>query len=368
MAAPRPRDHPWEVPNLRKKLPCLLLAGLMLLGLSGCFLLPAEEQLPTLPLLDPEEAPEYDYAYVTRGDLVHEETLSCTVVARQEESLSYPVTGETIQTVYVTAGDTVRAGDLIAELAAPEVDRQLQEASRQLATAREELDWARRDLEVCREAESLADQARQYQDQIQTLTDEITVLELRLSELEAQKEAGRLYCSIDGVVTYAKASGSVSIKNTTVATVASRAQSEYYTDTAWFASLPLDTEVLLHVDGAEYTARVTGQEDAPESAYRSRNGREAGEQKRVYLTVTDDRAEEIDPSKRGQFTLVIDSREDVLILPSAAVIYAGDQALVYQLEESSGLMQVHSVTVGLRVGSQIEITGGLAEGDQVILD
>ena len=351
---------------MRKKRPCLLLAGLMILSLTGCFLLPAEEQLPTLPLLDPEETPEYDYAYVTRGDLVHEEVLTCSVVARQEESLSYPITGETIQTVYVAAGDTVQAGDLIAELAAPDVDRQLQEDTRQLAAAREDLDWAQRNLEVCQGAESLAEQARQYSDQVQTLTDQIAVLELRLSELEAQKEAGRLYCSIDGVVTYAKASGSVSIKNTAVATIASRAQSEYYTDTAFYASLPLGTQVLLSVEGVEYEARVTDQEDAPQSAYRS--NRNVGELKRVYLTITDDRAEEIDTSKRGQLNLVIDSRENVLILPSAAVIYAGDQALVYQLEEGSGLMQVHNVTVGLQVGSQIEITGGLAEGDQVILD
>ena len=188
-------------------------------------------------------------------------------------------------------------------------------------------------------------------------------MELRLSELEARKEAGRLYCSIDGVVTYAKASGSVSIKNTAVATIASRAQSEYYTDTAYFASLPLGKEVLLSVEGVAYEARVTGQEDAPQSAYRS--NRSGGELKRV---ITDARAEEIDTSKRGQLDLVIDSRENVLILPSAAVIYAGGQALVYQLEESSGLMQVHDVTVGLQVGNQIEITGGLAEGDQVILD
>ena len=49
------------------------------------------------------------------------------------------------------------------------------------------------------------------------------------------------------------------------------------------------------------------------------------------------------------------------------MVYSGDRAMVYRVEEDSGLMTVQDVTVGLSADGKIEITSGLAERDPVIV-
>lgn len=347
----------------------LILFAVSLLALSGCALLPQEAQLPSMPLVTGEETPEYEYAYATRGDLLHQETLSCAVTAREEETLSYSLTGEKIRTVYVAAGDVVQAGTLVAELANDEAEQLIARYTAEKAETQAELENLRARAAVCESAPSLAAQAADYARQVQEKEDALAVLELRLTEQEAALEEGRLYASISGVVTYAKASGGTSIRNTAVVTIVSRAQAEYYTDTPFYEALPVGTPVELVIDELAYQAQVTAWEEAPENPGRfGAKEEDTTPKKRVCLTVTDDRAEYIDTSLKGTIDLRLESREDVLLLPSRAVVYAGGQALVYRQEEGSGLMQVQNVSVGLQVDDMIEITGGLAEGDCVIVE
>ena len=346
----------------------VLLACLgMLACCSGCFLLPEEQQLPEVPLLDQEAAPEYETAEVVRGDLVHTEELSCRVVAREEEKLCFSVTGQTIRTVFVSEGDRVQAGDLIAELADEETEQELSQVEDQLQTLRTDLDWAQKDLEICQGASSLTQQAEDYAARVQDLTDQITVLEQRLQELETIREGQRLYCSIDGVVTQARSSGSMSFKSSPVATVVSRVQSEYYTDTPFYEAMPDGMQTVITIGGTDYEAVVTGREPAPEKPD-ARDREETVDQMRVFLTVTDSRADEIDSGKQGTLVLTVASREDVLILPASAVVYSGDRAMVYCAEEDTGVMQVREVQAGLVADGRIEIISGLSEGDRVILD
>ena len=69
---------------------------------------------------------------------------------------------------------------------------------------------------------------------------------------------------------------------------------------------------------------------------------------------------------RGTVELLLDSREDVLILPARAVFTVGDQYYVYY-EDENGLKTAKPVGCGLTAGWYIEVTEGLNEGDTVIL-
>ena len=54
------------------------ISVLCLLGLTGCVLLPAEPEVPELPLVTPYSGAEYITAQVTRGDLTLVQTVNCT--------------------------------------------------------------------------------------------------------------------------------------------------------------------------------------------------------------------------------------------------------------------------------------------------
>ena len=68
---------------------CALLAAGMLLPLSGCFLLPAEDTPPVLAVLDEETAETYQFSYVTRGDLELWAIITCRFQSLQQGQLTF---------------------------------------------------------------------------------------------------------------------------------------------------------------------------------------------------------------------------------------------------------------------------------------
>ena len=96
---------------------CALLAALLLPAvLSGCFLLPTEEELPVLAVVDEQTAETYKLSYVTRGDLEQWVSITCRFQSLQQEHLRFQYDGRTVGKVYVEVGDDVVPGQLLAEL------------------------------------------------------------------------------------------------------------------------------------------------------------------------------------------------------------------------------------------------------------
>ena len=92
---------------------CVLLVTT--LGISGCNLMPREEQLPQAPVIEEYEGAEYTQTTVYRGDLVRTTTIYCNYVPVKEEDYSFSLGGEYIQDIYVTKGQQVKAGELLAK-------------------------------------------------------------------------------------------------------------------------------------------------------------------------------------------------------------------------------------------------------------
>ena len=66
--------------------------------------------------------------------------------------------------------------------------------------------------------------------------------------------------------------------------------------------------------------------------------------------------------------LVLDERFDVLTVPEGAVIYEGDSTFVERIDQTvEGGKQRVPVTVGLSDGIKTEITSGLPEGEELVL-
>ena len=65
-------------------------------------------------------------------------------------------------------------------------------------------------------------------------------------------------------------------------------------------------------------------------------------------------------------TIKVEDKQDILLIPSAALQERGDKTFVYTGQSEDGTLQDEAeVETGLSDGSNVEITGGLSEGDTV---
>ena len=139
-------------PSQRRQWILVILIGLLVLGLSvaAYLILKPRQDLYTLR--------SYDSAEVTRGRLVQTTQASGTVVFPVQMTLVSPEAGAT-ETLYVQAGDLVIAGQLLADLAAADMEESLEDLRADLADAERSLTRQRLQSRV-----SLARKERQIED------------------------------------------------------------------------------------------------------------------------------------------------------------------------------------------------------------
>ena len=87
-----------------------------MMTLTGCGLLPKEEELPMAPLLLEGETEDYVVSQVVRGDVVIQEQIRASYVPSSTEKLGFELGDEKISKVYVSVGDSIKAGDVLMEL------------------------------------------------------------------------------------------------------------------------------------------------------------------------------------------------------------------------------------------------------------
>ena len=345
----------------------LPLAALCLLSLSGCFLLPAEPEVPELPLVTPYSGAEYYTAQVTRGDLTLVQTVNCTFSATRTETLKFNAVDKRYGSIFVTVGQEVTAGTLVAELDAETVKEQLCQAEEDIARLELQASCAEKALELALREEELrkADNTTASDARAADLAYYQASLEIReqkREELSAELESLRLYAGIDGTVTYVKTAkeGDTSSKAETVAIITDTASSMFTGSTDAWKWLTPGTHVNVNTGDTEYpcvavSAASLGLEDTVDPRGN----------KTVYLKLEGPELPTGD-NIRGSVQLLLDSRENVLILPRRAVFTVGDQYYVYY-EDESGLKTAKPVGCGLEAGWYIEVTEGLTEGDTVIV-
>ena len=129
---------------MRKKwLP--ILAGIVLLSCTSCAILPEEEELPAAPVVRDYEVEEYEQTPVLRGDLQLSQKVSCTYRPAKAEDLSFALGGEYISAVYVETGQTVKKGQLLAELEQGNIDEQIEAQEYTLSQSQVKLKHAKED-------------------------------------------------------------------------------------------------------------------------------------------------------------------------------------------------------------------------------
>lgn len=348
-----------------KKLAFLLVPFM----LTGCQLLPKEEELPVVPPIYVYEAEEYKQTTVMRGDLEKITKIYCTYVAVDTEIVSFSLGGVYIDEILVEEGQRVRAGDLLATLEQENLQEKIEEQeyqlkiqelqkthllqNRELALKECDLRWEGEQWQHKRE-EVIESYARQLQD----LEDAIYLRKLQLEEQKAERKDRQIVAGIDGTVTYVKKTedGLRSVKGEAFVMIKNFDTAVFQVKGENAAHFPVGTQVSFTCKQKSYTAvsvdpTELGLETSGQVAY-------------LKLLQPDPSLED---GAKGTIVIVLDQKSDVLYVNKQAVKTANGEPFVYMLNEE-GLRIMQKVTVGIETNTHIEITGGLKEGDKVILE
>jgi RND family efflux transporter MFP subunit len=315
------------------------------------------------------QAPLVVYVVAERGKGKHDLTLPAGIRAFQEATL-YARTNGYLKRWHVDMGDRVRAGQVLAEIEAPEADRELEEARAKVAQVSASLEFARSTAE--RYQAAIKEEAASPQE----VDEKIGAYEARKADLAAARaqlqrlEQMRTYQRV-----IAPFSGTITARNVEVGSLiqAGSASSSGWlfkiaqTDTMRVqVSVPqnhsksvkpgMTADLFVHELGSSpFPAKVTRTAGAFDPATRTIV---------VELNVPNSEGRLV-PGMYGQVKFHVVDAAPNLVIPVAALIVGGEGLRVAVLNDGD-TVHYRKVRVVRDLGKEVEIADGLAAGERVI--
>lgn len=349
-----------------------LIACMIPAMLTGCQLLPVEEQLPVIRPLYVYEAEKYQQATVQRGDLEDVLQVNCTYEAVHEEIAAFTLGDLYVEQVLVKKGQKVQAGDLLASLEQADIQQQVTDLAYRLEVLQLKLTYLLQSkmlaLEECelrwdwqQVQEKRAEVEEKYAAQLQDIEDEIYIQSLRLEEKKAEIKQRQLVAGINGTVTYIKEmkAGMQSVKGEGFARIVDFDTAVFYVrgENADYFPVGTKTSIRNNVDGS-VTYEVI-------SVDPSALGITPIDEKCAYLKLIQPDPQ-LEDGTSGTIVITLEKKKDVLYVDRSAVKTTDGEPFVYVMNED-GLREIRMVKTGLRTDKYVEIVAGLQEGDKVIL-
>lgn len=350
---------------------CFTLAA----GMSGCGLIPKEEELPTAPYLVEAETQEYVFTPVFVGDVVVTENIRSYYIPSANEKLSFDIGGEYIKNVYVELGDQVHAGDVLMELDVTNIESQITQQEQELSDLSRQINnlTVNKGLAL-EEAELLDAQAAEmgtpgwiskvetvnatYTTQINALWNTYSVSDTRLKELKEEMASRQLIASFDGVVTSLTWMGDHyrTEKGETLIEISDMSG-------AMFEVFSSNGDVL--EDGKTYQMTCNNETYEVIAHLGSELEKEDVDPDTFYLEMTTPDPT-IEKNDIGYVRVVMEQSLNTLYVKSSAIKLVNGTYVVYVLGED-GYREAKEVVVGLTDGTITEIKSGVEEGEYLIL-
>ncbi len=308
---------------------------------------------------------------------------SGTLTPAVQEDVAFAVSG-TVQTVDVAAGDTVAAGQQLATVDTLQLDAALLSAKADLASAQASLSGAQDDadgsdasdaqvaalaaqVEVAQAAVTAAEEDRAGATLTAPVAGLVTSVDLEVGDVVSGSGASSGSSGSGGSAVGATVGGSQGSSGSTGST---SAQVVIVGTDAWQVSVSVgEADVALVEAGDQVELTV---DDVADTVYgtvaevglvpSSTTGAAAYP---VTIDVTGT-PEGLHDGASADAEIIYERRTDVLTVPAAAVTTQDGRSVVTQ-EGADGEQVTTEVTVGETSGTLVEITGGLAEGDEVLV-
>lgn len=189
-----------------------------------------------------------------------------------------------------------------------------------------------------------------------------------LAELsgDASTQELQIVAKEDGIVTFAKELEQAEKSIAGQIVVIINTNQGYYLSayTKYWQNFVKGEQVDMRIRGKEYKATIVNSEDIglPETVRPT----DPEELSAVYFHVAEETAY-LQSTDKGEVTLLVSEKKDVLYIPKSAVTLVNDKKIVY-VEDKDGIRTVKEIETGLETDRYTEVVSGLEEGDSVILE
>jgi multidrug efflux pump subunit AcrA (membrane-fusion protein) len=320
-----------------------IAAAAAALIMSGCYFFPAEEEL-----LEPPTVAVEDVAYSTytaRLKTIENKTLaSGYVTSKNEYEASFTESGGTLKKIYVTAGQFVEEGELLAEL----------------DTGNLEYLYEQQKLIVQKAALTASSSTSAQLD--------YEMEQNTLAEYERQLSNARLYAGISGQVCYTMSlnpGSTVTAYKTIVKIVDPDNLFVKYTSNS-MKSFPLGGDVTITVDGEDYSGYVSKTPTESIEGLYDDYPLLAADTSSIYCEFTDGIPDFLTIGELADIAAVKEVHENAVVISKNLIKTDGDRKYVTILDENENKKEV-DVTVGIENATEAEILTGLSEGDKVVV-
>jgi len=255
----------------------------------------------------------------------------------------------TVDHLAVKEGTRVAAGDLIAKLTSDNLMIQLKQAENDVKTQEQNLT-------------NLVDPAQDPSGQLQTLRNKVQQAQITLGSRQVDTDDLQVKAPVDGQISaLTPRVGDRVTANQSLFRVADYGamQLTISVDELDVAKVKLGQKAQITLDalpGKPYTGTVS--KINPEGIFKN-------DIANFEVTVAIESPQGLMAGMNATVSIAVDSRQNVLWVPSQAVTVRQGKAFVQVLEAGKPVQK--EVQAGLRAAQQMEIIGGLKEGDKVIV-
>lgn len=321
--------------------------------LAGCSLIPAEEEPLKPPLVKPAEQ-NYSTSEVKIGDIRREVKGSGVFESTASELAQFKSQGGRLKKLHVSSGDTVKKGDLLAELAVDGLD--VQTLEQRLAVKRAE--YALKQAKKGGNAEEI--QIAQLQLQIEGL---------KLDKLEQTAEQSKLRATLNGQVVFVEelAEGDFVQPYQTLVRVADPTKLRFSyrsSDAGSIGEVQVGMNAVITAgNNYEATGKVV---QTPSSAPLTTDADLKAKYSSTLYVNVDKLPENAEIGTSANIAIVLVEHKNAVVIPKSGLRSYLGRTFVRVLD-GKALREV-DVEVGIQSSTEVEIVRGLKEGQTIVLN
>ena len=299
----------------------------------------------------PKAEVTYSEEKVTRRDIVTYNSFVGNIQPASETSVTVRAS-DFVKAVYFKEGDTVKAGDLLAELDTETLDYNIQKAEENFAISRWKFDYDF-DNALTSEQEDLL---------LNTTGESLKISEQELEHLKDSRKNYQIYAPADGVLTYWNLTeGAVVSTGMTVAKISdlSNLQISIRIDEYSILDAKEGLPVTIYVDATGKTYEGTLSKIAKTATVQ-------GGVSYFNATVEFVADEDAHSGISAEVRLIKTNRLQVLTVSSSALQYHEDNTAFVLIRNEEGKVVEQSVTLGASDGKYVEILSGLSLDETIL--
>lgn len=323
---------------------------------SGCGILPTEEEFDAAPMVKEYEGSKTGKYTVVKGDMVQTESLVANYQGTEEADYAGSADGSRIKKICVSKGQKVKKGTVLVQEYLDEEEEALKSDQRQIESLQLQISQAKqmkkRELEQLGRTGGSKEEKRnvrtQYDAQIKNCESSLQLTRLDMQELQETIRSATIVSGINGTVTFVDHSfnGGYANEENVLVTVQGPKKNRFRCNTKYTEHFKEGQEVVVTVLGQQVKTTV-----------------KKGKGTVMYLHPKTTLS--LKNNVPGTVDIVLKEKKNVLYVPTALIFDMGGKKVVY-MEGKKGVKETREVTTGVQIMNQIEITGGLKENEQIL--